>query len=193
MALSEEQLEIISDAMLPLFQYLESQVIIDVAKRIKNTMSLTRTSEIMAESMQRLGYSPAKIRQQAMKLLKADPAFQKEVAENTLAHKKKVKELLEEVRKEFQKRNDTLTADCGDMSYFDDEKKEWLKDQGFATDLTAEEIAELEVQTFYPTTNILNDANCGMEVTYKADTKNYIDKIIGERVSALESAMINNI
>lgn len=122
MALTEEQLEIISDAMLPLFQYLESQVIIDVAKRIKSTMSLTRTSELMAESMQRMGYSPAKIRQQAMKLLKADPAFQKEVAENTLAHKKKVKELLEEVRKEFQKRNDTLTADCGDMSYFDDLK-----------------------------------------------------------------------
>ena len=61
------------------------------------------------------------------------------------------------------------------------------------TDLSAEEIAEMEVQTFYPTTNILNDANCGMEVTYKADTKNYIDKVIGARLSALESALINNI
>lgn len=61
------------------------------------------------------------------------------------------------------------------------------------TDLSAEEIAEMEVQTFYPTTNILNDAGCGMEVTYKADTKNYIDKIIGNRLSALETALINNI
>lgn len=122
MALTEEQLEIISDALLPLFQYLESEVIIDVAKRIKSTMSLARTSELMVEKMQRLGYSPAKIRTQAMKLLKADKAFQKEVAENTLAYKKKVKELLEEVRKEFLKRNDALTADCGDMSYFDDLK-----------------------------------------------------------------------
>jgi hypothetical protein len=61
------------------------------------------------------------------------------------------------------------------------------------TDLSAEEVAEMEVQTFYPTTNILNDANCGMEVTYKADTKNYIDKIIGERITALETALINNI
>lgn len=43
------------------------------------------------------------------------------------------------------------------------------------TDLSAEQIEELEaVQTFYPTTNILNDAVCEMKVTYKADTKNYI-------------------
>ncbi len=35
------------------------------------------------------------------------------------------------------------------------------------TDLSAEEVAELEaVQTFYPTTNILNDAGCGMEIEY---------------------------
>ena len=61
------------------------------------------------------------------------------------------------------------------------------------TDLSAEEVAELEVKTFYPTTNILNDAGCGMEVTYKADTKNYIDKIIGDRLSALEMALINSI
>ena len=64
--------------------------------------------------------------------------------------------------------------------------------EGYA-DMTPEEIAEMEVQTFYPTTNILNDEHCGMEVTYKADTKNYIDKIIGARLSALESALINNI
>lgn len=82
--------------------------------------------------------------------------------------------------------------------------KEWLAEhpttiyyrlaEPIVTELSAEEIAELEaVQTFYPTTNILNDANCGMEVTYKADTKNYIDKIIGERITALETALINNI
>lgn len=58
------------------------------------------------------------------------------------------------------------------------------------TDLSAEEIAELEaVRTFYPTTNILNDANCGMEVTYKADTKLYIDGKIAELASALLKTM----
>ena len=35
--------------------------------------------------------------------------------------------------------------------------------------LTEEEIAEIEkLQTFYPVTNITNDAGCGMEVTYKS-------------------------
>lgn len=35
------------------------------------------------------------------------------------------------------------------------------------TDLSAEEIAEIEkLQTFYPVTNISNDAGCGMEVEY---------------------------
>ena len=70
MALTDEQLEIISDAMVPLFQYLEEQVIIDVAKRIKESMAYTRTAELEAESMQRLGYSPARIRKEAMKIIK---------------------------------------------------------------------------------------------------------------------------
>lgn len=58
------------------------------------------------------------------------------------------------------------------------------------TDLTAEEVAEIEkLHTFYPVTNISNDAGCGMEVTYLADAKNYIDN----RLALIESAMINNI
>lgn len=44
------------------------------------------------------------------------------------------------------------------------------------TDLTAEEIAEIEkLHTFYPVTNISNDADCGMGIQYIVDTKNYID------------------
>lgn len=58
------------------------------------------------------------------------------------------------------------------------------------TDLTAEEIAEIEkLHTFYPVTNISNDADCSMEVTYLCDAKNYIDN----RLALIESAMINNI
>ena len=120
MALTDEQLEIISDALLPLFQYLESQLIIDVAKRIRDTMKYTRTSEIMAGSMQRLGYSPAKIRSEAMKLLRANATYRKEVAKNTLEHKKVVKKLLREIVKEALKKNNTIMADVGDLSYFDD-------------------------------------------------------------------------
>lgn len=62
------------------------------------------------------------------------------------------------------------------------------------TDLSAEEIAEIEkLQTFYPVTNISNDAGCGMEIAYKADAKNYIDNIILARVATLETAVINNL
>lgn len=58
------------------------------------------------------------------------------------------------------------------------------------TDLSAEEIAEIEkLHTFYPVTNISNDADCGMAVTYLADMKTYIDN----RLAQIESAMINNI
>lgn len=58
------------------------------------------------------------------------------------------------------------------------------------TDLTAEEIAEIEkLRTFYPITNISNDADCDMSITYLCDAKNYID----QRLALIESAMLNNI
>lgn len=58
------------------------------------------------------------------------------------------------------------------------------------TYLTAKEIAEIEkLHTFYPVTNISNDADCGMAVTYMADAKNYIDN----RLALLETALVNSI
>lgn len=57
------------------------------------------------------------------------------------------------------------------------------------TPLTAEEIAEIEnLSTFYPVTNITNDFDCGMEVTYLCDSKNYIDKKLAEMVAAMLNA-----
>lgn len=120
MALTDKQLEIISEALLPLFQYLETQVIIDVTNRIKNTLAYTRSAELLAESMQKLGYSPAKIRYEAMKLLKADAAFEKAVAQNTLEHKKKVKELLTEILGIAQEEKDGILKDAVDLSFLDD-------------------------------------------------------------------------
>lgn len=58
------------------------------------------------------------------------------------------------------------------------------------TDLTADELKVYEnLQTFYPATNISNNANCGMSITYVADTKNYIDS----KIASLEKALYNNI
>lgn len=56
--LTGEQLEIISEAIQPLFQYLEHEVIVDIARRIKKTLTYTRTAELQAVEMHRLGFSP---------------------------------------------------------------------------------------------------------------------------------------
>ncbi len=120
MALTDKQLEIISEALRPLFNYLEQQVIIDVANRIKNSLAYARTVELEVESMQRMGYSPAQIRSKAMKILRSTPEFRKVVAKNTLEHKKAVKKLLKSVMKSADAGKDSILKDAGDMSYFDD-------------------------------------------------------------------------
>ena len=56
--LSEEQLEIISEAITPLFQYLEKEVITDIARRIAKTLTYSRTAELQAMSMADLGTDP---------------------------------------------------------------------------------------------------------------------------------------
>lgn len=120
MALTDEQLEYISDALIPLFQYLEEQVIIDVANRIKESMAYTRTAELEAINMRKLGYSPARIRKEAMKLLKSDPEYRKLVAKNTLEHKKKVKKLLQSIMKSVQAAKDKILSRAADLSFLDD-------------------------------------------------------------------------
>lgn len=58
------------------------------------------------------------------------------------------------------------------------------------TPLTAEEITEIEkLHTFYPVTNITNDSNAGMRISYSADAKNYIDN----KLAILTEAIVNNI
>lgn len=60
------------------------------------------------------------------------------------------------------------------------------------TPLTAEQLAEIEkVCTFYPVTNISNDADCGMKVTYLADSKIYIDNQLSKQMDALREEMAN--
>ena len=64
--------------------------------------------------------------------------------------------------------------------------------ESIITDLTAEEIAEIEkLHTFYPITNIANDSGCGMAVTYIADSKNYIDGQLAIQKAQQEAAMLN--
>lgn len=120
MALTEEQLEIISEAIQPLFQYLEKEVIADVARRIQKTLTYSRTAELQAMSMRELGFSPAKIRKEAMRLLNADKDYRKAVAKNTLEYKKEIKDIINEITKKAYKANDDIIANAGNMSWIDD-------------------------------------------------------------------------
>lgn len=118
--LTQDQIDIISDAIAPLFQYLEHEVIVDIARRIKKTMTYTRTAELMAMDMQRLGYSPARIRAEALKLLNADDDYKKEVEKNTLEYKREVKKLIDNITKAAADAGNDLIANAGNMSWIDD-------------------------------------------------------------------------
>lgn len=118
--LSEEQVEIISDAIRPLFQYLENEIIKDVAKRIEKAEKYTRTVEVKIEAMKRLGYSPAKIRAKVMKLLMEDEGFQQLIQENTVAYKKECKKLMEKAQKSTDALVKELAQSAANMSFSDD-------------------------------------------------------------------------
>lgn len=138
--LTEEQLEIISEAIQPLFQYLESEVIADIARRVAKTLSYSRTAELQALSMQKLGYSPARIRKEVMKFLNADAGYRKEVAKNTMEYKRAVRDIINNITKEACKANNDIVAHAGSMSWINDlavwkQAGKELKDNSFLSQL----------------------------------------------------------
>lgn len=118
--LSDKQIEIIAEVLIPLFNYLEREVILDTAERIRDTMAYTRTAELKAISMRALGYSPDRIRKECMKLLNADEKYRKAVAKNTLEHKREVRRLLNEILREAIKKSGEVLKDAADTSYLND-------------------------------------------------------------------------
>lgn len=118
--LTDEQLEYISAAIVPLFQYLEKEVIADIARRIAKTLTYSRTAELQAIAMMKLGYSPAKIRKEAMKMLNADSDFRKAVAKNTLEYKREVRKIINDITRAAYKANEEIVAGAGNMSWAND-------------------------------------------------------------------------
>lgn len=110
-------IEKLTGALAPLFQYLEHEVIIDVARRIRDTMHYTATAELQAKAMQELGFSPNRIRAEAMKTMNADKKYRKEVAKNTLGFKKKIRKLLDGIRRKAMKEGDELFTGAADAMY----------------------------------------------------------------------------
>lgn len=80
----------------------------------------------------------------------------------------------------------------------EDTMKQWLienkvkilfqLEEPIVTELSAEEVQKiLNLKTYKPTTTIWNDKNADMEVTYVADSKNYIDNKFTELENSISS------
>lgn len=183
--LSEEQLEIISEAIQPLFQYLEHEVIVDIARRIAKTLTYSRTAELQAVSMADLGYSPARIRKEAMKILNADPEYRKAVAKNTLEYKKEVKNIINEITKEAYKANDDIVAGAGSMAWISDlavwrSAEKELKDNSFLQQLvdafSAQTAGELKNMTQTTGFKVMSGYE-GIETAYRRELDKAVIKI----------------
>lgn len=180
--LNDLQLEILSDAIRPLFQYLEREVVQDIARRVQKTMTYTRTAELMAMDMQKMGYAPNKIRSDVMKVLRADKTYQKVVEENTVAYKKEIKQLIDEVVKQAIEMGNDIVANAGNMSWVDD-MSVWesagkqLSDRSFLYDLQ-KAIAEQTVEEMVNLTRTMGfKTMSGYEAVANA-YRNELDKAV---------------
>lgn len=135
--LTENQYEMLGDKIAALYQELENEVISDIARRVKKTGRFTETAELMAKAMMDTGKSPAVIRKEVMKFLRADDAYKKEVANNTKQYKRDVIHIIRQTVKRAKKLGDELIASAGDMSFNKDLSlwhqagKELTKDSAF--------------------------------------------------------------
>jgi len=121
MGLTREQIEILGDRYLTgLFDQMESEVIADIARRVKKTGRYTETAELMAKVMVEHGYSAAKIQAEVLKFLRADKEFQRVVAENTKAYKQEIQDIIEETVQKAKEAGKQLIAEAGNMSWNND-------------------------------------------------------------------------
>lgn len=120
MALTDEQIELLSGRLVPLYQELEQEVIADIARRVKKTGMYTETAEIMAKSLMEKGYSPAKIRSEVMRMLRADKEYQKAVDQNTLEYKQEITEKIRAIEEKAKAEGNKIVAEAGTMAYNND-------------------------------------------------------------------------
>lgn len=128
--LTENQYEMLGDRIAALYQALEQDVIADIARRVKRTGRFTETAELMAKAMMQAGKSPAQIRKEVMKVLRADAAYRKEVAANTKQYKRDTIHKIRQTEKEAAAMGNMLIAEAGDMSF---NKDLWLWHQAGKT------------------------------------------------------------
>ena len=66
------------------------------------------------------GFSADKIRVEVMKMLRADKDYQMAVAENTMAYKREVQQIINNTVESAKEAGETLTAEAGDMAWNND-------------------------------------------------------------------------
>ena len=120
MALTEEQMELLGERLVPLFQEFERAVIADIARRLKKTERLTETAEIMAVTLRDKGFSPAAIYKRVMEVVNADSRIQAEIAANTLDAKKVLAEEIKALRENVLIVSEELWEEAGNMAFSND-------------------------------------------------------------------------
>ena len=118
--LSDYQKEQLSAEIIPMFQELEQDTIQDIARRLRKSKRWTESAELQAKSLESLGYSPSQIQASVLDKLHADKDFIDMLNENTLEHKKLVRERIRETVDSAQAHGDKIIGRAGDMSFADD-------------------------------------------------------------------------
>ena len=117
MALTDQQIEMLGDDLVPIFQQLEYSVICDIARRVAKTGRLTETAEIMVDTLRDKGYSPIAIQTQVMRVLGANAGFQREIESNTLAYKRGVAADIEATRTLLDEQGPDTWEQAGNMAF----------------------------------------------------------------------------
>ena len=120
MALTEEQMELLGERLVPPFQEFERAVIADIARRLRKTERLTETAEIMAVTLKDKGFSPAAIYKRVMEAVNADSKIQNEIAANTLEAKKVLEAQIKALRENVLIVSEELWEEAGNMAFSND-------------------------------------------------------------------------
>lgn len=120
--LTDEQIDVLSEALMPYFDELEQWVIQDVARRLGKTLTYSGTIENELAAMKNLGYSPSKIRREVMKLLGADKNLKKLIAEQTAEYKREYAKMMEKINREAAKTGADMVYKASDIANVQDRK-----------------------------------------------------------------------
>ena len=118
--LTEEQLEIYSGVLVPVFQQLEQDIIADIARRVRKEERWTETAELQAEELRRLGWSPYRIRIEVMRRLQANKEYVAMVERNTLEAKAAQQAAIDEAREALREQAPELFETVGNMAFRND-------------------------------------------------------------------------